>query len=81
MTIDQAVKILQHENYLDPNLETPDIIGALALGIEALKLIAQEPAEGYTCILRPLPGEDTPIDTTRSLHSIRAVLESPLGRK
>jgi len=30
---------------------------ALKLGIETLKLINQEPPEGYTCIPRPLPGE------------------------
>jgi len=36
MTLKKAIEILQHENYLDPNLETPDIISALILGIEGL---------------------------------------------
>ena len=37
MKLEKAIEILQHEQYLDPNLETPDIIKALLLGIETMK--------------------------------------------
>jgi len=39
LKIKRAIEILQHEPYLDPSLESPDIFQALALGIEALKEI------------------------------------------
>ncbi|MBA7716810.1 hypothetical protein ES703_125888 [subsurface metagenome] len=37
MKLGEAIEILQHTNYLDPNLETPDILEALMLGIQAMK--------------------------------------------
>ena len=57
MKIDEAIEI--KEAYLrgDEPDDPLDLIKADRLGIEALKLIAQEPPEGYTCIPRPLPGE------------------------
>lgn len=57
MTIDQAIKILKHEQYLDPNLETPDIIRALALGIEAAKAFKQLRRSGVLSEDDLLPGE------------------------
>ena len=57
MTIDKAIKILETEVRVAEVNDRPYEVYALQLGIEALKLIAQEPPEGYTCIPRPLPGE------------------------
>lgn len=37
MKLEEAIEILQHETYLDPNLESPDVFRALVLAIEALK--------------------------------------------
>ena len=57
MTIDEAIKVL--ETFHDQSACTLDATSANAfqLGIEALKALAEQPAEGYTCIRRPLPGE------------------------
>lgn len=42
----------------DASEEAPELLDkAIKLSIEALKLIAEQPPEGYTCIPRPLPGE------------------------
>ena len=57
MTIDKAIEIGQQYTRDGDFLSRADFISFAKLGIEALKLIAQEPPEGYTCIPRPLPGE------------------------
>lgn len=57
MTLEKAIEILDHFSKKIPFNRSRDYKDALNLGIEALKLIAQEPPEGYTCIRRPLPGE------------------------
>lgn len=58
-----------------------DHADAAQLGIEALKrflttrlLLSDPPAD-------LLPGEDSFIDTSRSEHTIKKILESPIGRE
>jgi len=57
MKLTKAIEILQHENYLDPNLETPDIISALMLGVEALKLKQKLNSWSWHWHEQLLPGE------------------------
>jgi len=57
MTIDEAIYILELDLDVDYLEYHRDSKNAVRLGIEALKLITQEPPCGYTCIPRPLPGE------------------------
>lgn len=57
MTIDKAILILSASAYGGVTTFDPDFKDALKLSIEALKLLAEQPPEGYTCIPRPLPGE------------------------
>jgi len=57
MTIDEAIHVQQLHLDGDPKLTDTKLRRGMKLGIEALKLLAQEPPEGYTCIPRPLPGE------------------------
>lgn len=57
ITIEKAIEVLK-ELKIHPvhkgNLYHKD---AVNLGIEALKLLSQQPPHGYTCVPRPLPGE------------------------
>lgn len=57
MTLEDAIELLQHEKYLDHNLETPDIIRALLLGIEALKRIQAARLAHTSWPKGPLKGE------------------------
>ncbi len=57
MTPEKAIEVLEHENYLDPNLESPDVIPALALSINALKRHKEDMMLSVWCFPRPLPGE------------------------
>lgn len=57
MTIEKAIEFLQREYDTADRTVEPDFYDSLMLGIEALKLLAQEPSEGYTCIQRPIEGE------------------------
>ena len=57
MTIDEAIKKIQYVIDDYPEIYSGEVLAALKLGIEAPKLITQEPPCGYTCIPRPLPGE------------------------
>ena len=57
MKISKAIEIHNDLPLNDRHIFSPDQADAIKLGKEALKLISQEPPEGYTCIPRPLPGE------------------------
>ena len=57
MKIDKAIYLLNETFHHSCFSADQDVRDAINLGAEALKLIAQEPSEGYTCIPRPLPGE------------------------
>ena len=81
MKLTKAIELLQG---LHKALNSPihdDHKDAVKLGIEALKhhkkLRDAHPYSNY----KILPGEDLPEDSNRSLHHIKAVLESPLGKE
>ncbi len=57
MKLEKAIEILKDATHFHFPADGLDFRDALNLGSEALKLIDQEPPDGYTCIPRPLPGE------------------------
>ena len=57
MKLEKAIEILKQQSIKASNEGLVELVNAYELAVEALKLIAQEPPEGYTCIPRPLPGE------------------------
>ena len=59
----------------------PDEIDAIKVGEAGLKRIGTMRSFGINQAILPLPGENPVIDTSRSLHSIKEILESPLGRE
>jgi hypothetical protein len=58
-----------------------DHADAIQLGIEALKRVKELRVSGKPDRYSILPGEDPETAPTRSLHHIKAVLESPLGKE
>lgn len=81
MTIDEAIKILTLMGTPDFQGHTEDILTARQLGIEALKFTKNLRDTAYITKLHLLPGETPTINTKRSLHHIKEVQESPLGRE
>jgi len=57
MKLEKAIEILYLSKEPEFEGDSNDFYEALKLGIEALKLIDEQPPHGYTCIPRPLPGE------------------------
>ena len=57
MTLDEAIQRLGEE--VEWALPSDDLksLEAVRLAIEALKLLAEQPPNGFTCVPRPLPGE------------------------
>ncbi len=81
MTLDQAIEELTKQ--LGPKYSTPNtpFHNAMKLLIEAgkrFKALREVIRVPYTELL---PGEDPIFDNTRSLHTIKKVLESPPGRE
>ncbi len=81
MTIDKAIE-LTHNLLVEPRCRwKPDNYNAIKLTLEAskrFKALREVIRVPYTELL---PGEDPIIDTHRSLHHIKEVLESPPGRE
>lgn len=79
-TIEKAIDLNKESEKSLRSHKFIDYADAVALGNEALKRIkaCREPEGGSP--LPPLAGESSFIDTTRSTHSIKKVLGSPLGK-
>ncbi|MBA7524068.1 hypothetical protein ES705_16205 [subsurface metagenome] len=81
MTLDKAIAIQTIHNDHNPNFTDAERREAHQLTLEAskrfrkLREVIRIP---YTDLL---PGEDPIFDNTRSLHTIKKVLESPPGRE
>lgn len=81
MKLPKAIEILDL-NLKHANVNMPhDVRDAVKLGIEALKFVQKLKATGQLRGRELLPGETPETNPTRSLHHIKAVLESPLGRE
>ena len=81
MKLDKAIEILTIHNDHNPNLTDAERNQAHQLGIEALKYVNRLRAFSIQARQARLPGEDSFIDTSRSEHHIKELLESPLGRE
>ena len=57
MRIDGAIKHLENMKEEAERNMMPYRVEAIQLSIEAMRLLAEQPATGYTCVPRPLPGE------------------------
>ncbi len=81
ITIDKAIEILEL-NVQEAGKKMPaDTLEALKLAIEAVKVVKAIRPYSNSNKSYYLPGEDPPEDSKRSLHHIKKVLESPLGRE
>lgn len=58
MKLAKAIEILTTLLTDSPQFPPGDRRDAVMLSIKTLKLLNEQPPEGYTCIPRPLPGED-----------------------
>lgn len=81
MNLQTAIEILTIHNDHNPNFTDAERRQAHQLGIEALKELQDLRRTGVAGYIPLLPGETPIIDTTRSTHHIKNVLESPLGRE
>ena len=79
MNIPKAIEILTIHNDHNPNYTDKDRNEAHQLGIEALKWVRKWREIDWTHKPVYLPGETPEPTPKRSLHHIKAVLESPLG--
>lgn len=80
MKLDKAIELLDDFIKDRPSFFREDWKDAIQLGIEALKFTLDIRHSALPLLLGKLPGEDSFIDTTRSEHAIKKVLESPLVR-
>ncbi|GAG25946.1 unnamed protein product, partial [marine sediment metagenome] len=81
MKLEKAIEILTLMGKPDFQAHTEDILAARKLGIEALSFIIRLRSCSLQARQTHLPGETLFIDTTRSEHSIKKILESPLGKE
>lgn len=81
MNIPKAIEINKDHLYHPTNHHDADTQDALALGIEALDWFQTFRQAHPQFKNAELPSEDPIIDNSRSLHSIKKVLESPLGKE
>ncbi len=81
MELTKAIELLKLYEHAGSSIPRDDFLDAIKLVINATRKLQ------YIRILFPtlmpglLPGEDPIFDNTRSLHTIKKVLESPLGRE
>lgn len=80
MNIPKAIEILSNHGLKPEGATWQDYLDAIKLSIEALKLYKTIKANGLRSKDFMLPGETPETNTNRSLHHIKEVLESPLGR-
>ncbi|MBA7576367.1 hypothetical protein ES708_18206 [subsurface metagenome] len=81
LTLDKAIQILSDPKFGSRWPMPKSEIDAMKLLIEAgkrFKALREVIRVPYT---DPLPGEDSFIDTSRSEHTIKRILESPPGRE
>ncbi len=81
MTADKAIEYLDYILKEHPRIKSADFGSAIKLGIEALKFTKNLRDTNYITKLHLLPGEDSETASNRSLHHIKAVLKSPLGKE
>jgi len=81
MKLEKAIEILDLNIREAGKKMPPDVLDALKLGAQALKAIKEYREMPFYGLLKLLPGEDPEPPTRRSLHHIKEVLESPLGRE
>jgi len=80
MEIPKAIEILTDLLRDQPTWPPDDRRVAVRLGIEALKRVGWLRSVNSQIGASKLPGETPFIDTHRSLHAIKRILESPLVR-
>lgn len=81
MKLSKALELNKESEQSLRSHKFPDYADAIQLGIEALKHRKREKEFKYIDAHDLLPGEDPEPVTTRSLHHIKEVLESPLGKE
>lgn len=81
ITLDKAIEILTDLQGEGPQYPPDDRREAVKLGIEALKRVRDNPIVANHFFRVLLPGETPFIDTSRSEHTIKKLLESPIGRE
>jgi hypothetical protein len=79
LTPDKAIEILALDLTYTYPARYNDLQDAVNLGREALIKLQDIRTRFPTLMPDPLPGEDPIFDNTRSLHTIKKVLESPRG--
>ncbi|MBA7570555.1 hypothetical protein ES708_12307 [subsurface metagenome] len=80
-TLDKAIEILSLDLSYSYPAHYNDLQDAIKLGREALKRFKQLREVIRVPYTELLPGEDSFIDTSRSEHTIKRILESPPGRE
>jgi len=81
MKLTKAIEILELLDHSNNEVEVQDFRDAVKLAREALKCVANNRKFGIPNSVNPLPGETPEPATKRSLHHIKALLESPLGKE
>ncbi|MBA7588670.1 hypothetical protein ES708_30735 [subsurface metagenome] len=81
MTADKAIEYIDIVLKAHPRLRPGDFGQAVKLGQEALKRLQFMRQNLFPFTQPLLPGEDSIIDTHRSEHHIKRILESPPGRE
>lgn len=81
MKLDKAIELSENTEKSLRQHKFIDYADAVKLGIEALKEVKKARYGDPALDGELLPGEDSEPATRRSLHHIKAVSESPLGRE